>query len=563
MSTFKARIYGQQLLTVAPQTSVDGGVPQRLGYGTTTSNGAADGTTIIDADGTANSGSADTYNGRYWVELLSGSYIHEWKRVVDDDGAGTLTLEGVGFSGQVVSGVEYALWEMPESNIAVVDSSGDETDMVDARRDEDSDFWIGYWAVPITGNRKGRIAQVTDFTTGTGTFVLASGLGGALAAGDVVMLVRPLEVGEFQPGFSTEFLSRLTNRSNFSKGDGVIGAKGPGPLNFTTDVYGSGSLPGEGVAATRSPLAALFQASGYEETLGETTLSDDGGGANTTTSIKIDTATHENFKIGQVIVHAGNLTRITDKTDGAGSADTLTVSPPLPTVPNDDDPIYGTSMYEAITTGDYYGCNIVWEVDGVRHTFFGCKGSAEFMVGPKLALKWTFQYDHYIRELETHVALDYMGSAYPSQRPVLGKDAMCYLTTSQVDCNGFTASAGTSVAPRNVSGRYGVNGRAGAQMTGRNPGGSFRSIVESDATSLAAEILWNARTSKALFFYYGSHGNAFCVSAPVARITAEPSPESLEGFMAVPYQWEAHDAGVFVDPTDDVVKVPDFAFHIT
>ncbi len=156
---------------------------QVIGKGTTTSAGAAGGTTLISTTGAANSGVADTYNGRYWVTQTSGANKGLSKRVVDDDGAGTLTLENNGFPNQVASGVSYYLWLSSEPMI-LVDSSGAATDVVDAVRDEANDYWIGYTIEPVTGNRSGEAKLVTDFVSATGTYTTGA-FSGVLAAGDV------------------------------------------------------------------------------------------------------------------------------------------------------------------------------------------------------------------------------------------------------------------------------------------------------------------------------------------------------------------------------------------
>jgi hypothetical protein len=72
--------------------------------GAATANGAADGTTVIDAVNV--SGLADKYNF-YWVHILTGACAGEYCQVLDDDGAGALTLTGVGFSAQIVIGATF------------------------------------------------------------------------------------------------------------------------------------------------------------------------------------------------------------------------------------------------------------------------------------------------------------------------------------------------------------------------------------------------------------------------------------------------------------------------
>ena len=151
MSTIAARIWRQQILGYVPHTSVSGETWQLIKRGYTTTAGAANGTTLIDIG--SDSGSADTYNGRYWVKILSSTNKGLWKRVIDDDGAGTLTFENNGFPNQVLGTVQYEIWLSPEP-IVVVDSSSGETNMVDAVRTEadtgDFAFWDGFGVLLAT-----------------------------------------------------------------------------------------------------------------------------------------------------------------------------------------------------------------------------------------------------------------------------------------------------------------------------------------------------------------------------------------------------------------------------
>src|SRR3990167_4043039 len=315
--------------------------------------------------------------------MLSGTAIGEMKRIVDDDGAGTLTIEGEGFTAQIDSGDEYEIWQIPDAGVGVVDSSGSATDVVDATKSEADidavDFWQHYYMIPISGGQRGRIARVTSCVAATGTFVVGSGFTAALTAGDVFLLRRYVEVGNFDPGFAQEYLPRPMNRVNFATADGTIGAQGSGQLSFEVQIAGSGSVVGNAATPDPTPLDALIECVGLAKVIGTGTLATAGG---STTSVEITTGTHERFEIGQMIIHKGNATFITDKTDGAGGDDVLTVAPPLPVAATAADLISPTRMYKKTITADVRGCVIDWALDGIRHTFFGCKGNVEFVDGP-------------------------------------------------------------------------------------------------------------------------------------------------------------------------------------
>jgi len=284
---------------------------------------------------------------------------------------------------------------------------------------------------------------------------------------------------------------------------------------------------------------------------------DDGGAANTTTSVNIDTGTHENFEIGSVVIIAGNATQIVGKTDGGGSADTLTVLPPLPQAPKDNVLVYGTGMYRRTTDSDFYGVNITWAVDGIRHKFFNCKGNVEFVDGDPLIARFSLSYDHYIREDED-LPVDLVYSDSPA---LLSIDKTAHLDSTGIDIGGFTGTPGVTVTGRNTTGRYGINGRNGIQLSDQIAGGTFNELVESGG-SLTAEDLWLRQTEKNLFIHWGSHENTFCIASPETRLVDEPHPQDQEGLVATPYVWQSHDAGTYDDPTDGNTKFPDFSVHI-
>jgi hypothetical protein len=428
--------------------------------------------------------------------------------------------------------------------------------MVDAIRAEVDDYWNGYWAVPITGSRRGRIAQVTDFTSSTGTFVLAAGLGGALAAQDTVLLVKFLEASAPQLSVSEEYLARLSKRVTFARGDGVVGARG-GSVSFSTDVLASGALQATAsVNANASPLAGLFEAAGLEEQIGKTC---DAGAGSTTTAVKVATGTHENMNIGQALQHNGNVAFITAKTDGAAGVDTLTVTPALPQAPTTADKIHACRTYKQTTDGDVLGVTLYIEMDGVRHILTGCKGNVALTSGPKPSFAWSFSVDHWIRQAQ---AAPYNpGGAYSSSQPVLERDRIAYLDTTRADIAGFTCSPNTQVVAKDVSGRYGVNGRSGFHVTDLAPGATFRELLESTG-ELDADLRFTARTARDFMVVMGSHGDCFAMRIPVARLIESPHPGDAGGLADAPNVLEAQDAGTASDPTAGLVKVPDFSIHL-
>jgi hypothetical protein len=481
------------------------------------------------------------------------------KRVVDDDGAGTLTLEGIGFPSQIVTGVQYEILLSPEP-VVVVDSSAAETNMVDAVRAEPdnrlADAWIGYWAVPITGARRGKMALITGFTAGTGTYVLAAGLGGVLAAGDVVLLRRFHEVADLTLGFTEAYTARPMSRKDFAKGDGVVGPRG-GTISFKSQVIPSGSLSAALSAAGQSVLGDLLAACGLEET--PDASAEVAAGSNTT-DIKIITASWEKFSIGGMVVYNGNPRIVTALTDGGAGVDTVTVSPALPVAPAAGGTLYASRMYAKSTDGDTPACGFEIEIDGIRYTATGCKGNVSLSTGPVPTLDFSFSVDHWVREYEP--APYSPASAYPTAKPVLDASRVCYIDAVAADIGGLTATPGSAMTAKKVQGSKGVNGQVGFHLTGYNAGATYREILLSGG-ELTRDATWLARTARGLIVFWGSHGSTFGLRIPAARLISDPTPSNADGLVDAPNVIEAQDAGSTTDGGGTYAKIPDFAFFLT
>lgn len=556
MSSFQARIWTQQQLAYCPLTSVHGEAWQIVRAYTTSGAGAADGTTVVAANF---GGSNDDYNGRWWIEILSGSCEGQWKRVVDYVSAsGTFTVENNGFTAQIASSVQFRLWKSPEP-VVVIDSSSGETNAVDAVRADGNDFWNGYYLVPITGTHRGKVAQITDFVSGSGTFTLAAGFGSALAAGDVCLLRRFVESGDVSLSLSEDYVPRPGNRVNFSMGDGIRGPRG-GTCSFALQIRPTNSAAGDATQIGKSESAGLLEACGLQETLttGSTVTA---GGSLSTTAVDSAGGTWETWAIGAMIVVNGEATFITDMTDNT-TYDTLTVSPPLSATPTVGDIIYATAMYSKTTDGDQYGCVLEYEIDGVRTTMTGCKGNVTLRDGATPEFAFEFNIDHWTREIE---AAPYNAvSAYSTAPPVLSQERIAYLGTTKTDISGFTATPGTKTSARTVQGAVGANGRSSYQITGYEAGGTWQELLD-NTVELSQEVRWLTRASNALAVIYGSHAQTFACRIPAARHRESPHPSDADGLASVPNVFDAQDAGVqtYGVSNGTTAKVPDFAFHIS
>lgn len=565
MSSINALVSAQKIVSYVPHTSVSGETWQKIKNGTTTSAGAAGGTTLIDTNG--DSGAARTYNGAYWVRIRSGALLGKWNRVVDDDGLGTLTLENNGFEVQVGSGVEYEIWLSPEP-VIVVDSSSGATNIVDATRSEaavnGNPFWEEYWVIPITGSRRGEKAQISNHVAGSGTFTVGSGLSGALAAGDVCLIRKFVEAADPSAAVTEEYHERPASRVNFEVGDGVVGARG-GTVSFNTQITASNSLAASGSNANASVLSGLFQACGFDEVIGKSVAVS--GAASTTTVIDITTATWENIvRPGVVVIWNGNPRWVTAITDGGVGVDQLTVSPALPTAPASGDTVYATRMYAKTTSGDVYGVLIDVEEDGVRTIMTGCKGNVALESGPVPMLAWSFAVDHWVRQKETSAIAGVLGTAYTGAPAILEHDRLVWLGTTATNIGGLTATLGVETTDKKVQGSFGVNGRAGKQVVKVTGSATMREVLDSANDGLPQELRWSARTAVDLRVAYGAHGNFFGLRLPVARHIQHPGPENADGILDVPDVLAAQDAGtesVSVAGTATVFKVPGFALFLS
>lgn len=549
------RLSSQMQLAYAPHTDVTGEVWQQTLNGTCTSNGAAGGTTLIDAN--ADSGS-NLYAGRYWVHMRSGNNKGLWKRVVADDGAGTLTLENNGFPNQVDSGDQYSLYLSPDP-VVVVDSSSGETNMVDTvRADEADDWWNDYYAVPISGTHRGKKAKITDYTQSGGVFVLEASFGSALSAGDVVLLRKFVEVSPPSDGLELPYLPRRQKRVNLAMGPGTIGPRA-GTMSFETDAHGSGTVTTDGNIANSSVLSGLFQAVGLEETIGTSTTVTGG----TKSAPTISTGSWENYAIGMAVQISGDISFVTGLTDGTAGDDTISVSPDLKVTPGASGMVLNASrLYKSTTDGDSRGVVVEWEVDGDRVTCTGCKGNLSVSGEDKLTMGWEFSVDHWVREIE---AAPYdAGTAFTTAQTILATDRFAYADGTAIDIGTFTFSPNTVVTGRMIQGSSGVNGRSGYQITDRPAGGTYQELMDTSATVPGHER-YLAGTARDIAVIYGSHGDALCVRMPAARHIEDAKGEDADGMRATPNVLEAQDAGTYAQPSNApaaIVKIPDFSISL-
>ena len=549
-----ARLWNSQFVAYAPEQ--DDPV-QPIGFGTTTAAGSS--TTIVDVGGIADSSGADYYNGQYWVTILSGTYKGQSKRVVDDDGDGTLTLESA-FAGAPGSGIEYQLWKSSEPMI-LVDSSADATTVVDALRDEADDYWIGCSIEPITGNRSGEVELVTDFVSATGTFTTGS-FSGALAAGDVCYLRRAIEAVNLSAAPAQPYVPSESPRLDLSRGKGRPGARS-GTVSFDLPVRGSGSLAGADVVATAAEMHGLMQACGYVEVTGKTMTIDDA--AASTTVIDVAAGDGANVEIGQAIQYNGNVSYVTDQT----VADTLTVSPPFPVAPADTDLLHASRTYRKYRPSDDTqpkGVTIYTERDGVRTTYFGCMGNVEFLAGGagELVGRFSFTATHWVLEDDENLAGEALYEAYASTQKILGSELTAYLDTTQVDVHGVAINGGHAYSPKTVAGKYGLNGVATIETQDVRPMIRLGKLIAESDDAMAAEAIYQVGTSKAVSLVYGSHGNCIAFRAPAARLIEAPVPGDYESRISTPYVLECQNAGTGVDANESPtqVKIPDFSIHI-
>ncbi|HJW74983.1 MAG TPA: hypothetical protein VJ787_04855, partial [Thermoleophilia bacterium] len=393
-------------------------------------------------------------------------------------------------------------------------------------------------------------------TSATGTFVLAAGLGGVLATGDVCVLRKFVEASGIAAALEEAYIERPMGRVNFAFGDGLRGPRS-GSFSFATHVYPSGSLAAAGSKANASVLSGLFAACGYVETINTSCTV---GVGSTTGAVKIATGSWENLSVGAMVVWNGNPAWITSLADGAAAEDTVNITPALPLAPAASDVLYATRMYAKSTSAEVYGCGFEWEVDGVRHTVTGCMGNVALQDGDPLTMAWQFQVDQHVVDLEP--APYNAGAAYTTAQPVLAADRVAWVDTTKTSIAGFTASLNTTFAPKNIQGADGVNGRSAFQLTGIAAGCTWRELLNSATTSLPQLLRWLARTAVDLKVAFDSHGRTVGLRVPVARHRERPNVTDDGGLAATPNVMQAQDAGTATDGASAVQKVPDFSIHI-
>lgn len=537
MTAANARVFEHQEVLIVPHVSLDKEAWKIVARGVTNSAGNAGGTTLVDTG--ADSGGADTYVGRYWVRITSGANKGQSKMVSDDDGSGTLTFEGNGFDSQVASGVSYEILLCPMP-VVVVDSSGSATSVVDDYRDEADDYWNGMYLFVVTGSNAGEVAEITDFTSSTGTFTLASSqLSSALSAGDICWIAHAVDCASVEfSSLTNPYQARIGSRNYGARGDGTIGPKG-GTVSIQTQIIPSGTIASSGLQK-RTHLWPLLQAGGLEPIQLSAITADHTSGASTTSQLEVATGTVSTDLLGAVIGYNGNYSVVTDYNDGLTGEDSINISPALPVAPGDTETINVMNVFRPATDKDVLGCSIIVNKDGYRCIMTGCKGNVTLTAGEVPTLDFSLNVDHFIEEFEDS---DFTSNrAYSTTAPVLQADRMAWVDTTRVNIGGFTATPGTEVSARAVAGDYGINGRTGFQINRYNSTATFREILEDGAT-LSQLREYEARTERQIFILYGNQNGHVAVVIPSARRIEAPMPTNADGIMDVASAWEAFDKG--------------------
>jgi hypothetical protein len=261
-----------------------------------------------------------------------------------------------------------------------------------------------------------------------------------------------------------------------------------------------------------------------------------------------------------MVIYNGNPRIVTALTDGGAGVDTVTVSPALPVAPAAGGTLYASRMYQKSIDGDTNACGFDIEIDGIRYTATGCKGSVTLGSEPVPTLSFSFSVDHWIREYEP--APYSPATAYVTAKPILSSGMVAYIDAVAADIGGLTATPGSTMVAKGVQGAKGVNGRVGYHLSGYNCGATFREILLSGG-ELLRDATWLARTARSLIVFWGSHGSTFGLRIPVARLISDPTPSNANGLIDAPNVLEAQDAGSTTDGGGAYAKVPDFAFFLT
>jgi hypothetical protein len=217
-------------------------------------------------------------------------------------------------------------------------------------------------------------------------------------------------------------------------------------------------------------------------------------------------------------------------------------------------------MYAKSITGDCYGCTIEVEIDGVRHTLFGCKGTVSVIDGDPLKLSFDLSIHHWIRDTEA-VPFSSAGACYATNAPVLGSERIAYLDATRANMSGVTAGSGTKTVAKTVQGSYGANGQMGFQVTGYDCNLTFRELLTVSG-DLDQDLRFQVRTTKSIAVVWGSHENTAAVRVPVGRLRESPHPVSQDGLQAAPEVIECQDAGTALNNAT-ITKMPDWALHIS
>lgn len=314
-------------------------------------------------------GGATVYVGDY-LEALDGDHKGQMVQVHLHNGAGVLTHEKWPTATNLPT--EVKLWRPAEPVVVVTSQtvSGGTTITATGRKEG-----ARYWGLttgdtdpaPAASNNKkylligrgsgndNKAYEIKSWANATNVFTLDTALSANAEIGDLFVIRKAPVQADLEAAFTTAHAQREPQRATLAGLQGVPMTRGASVV-FSTDLKGSGVAGGNNSRAIPPLESGSLLDMMTAETVDKGSLvgagsAQDGTPTPKRTDVKITTATHERFTVGNFVLVNGELAVIQSKTDGGVGVDTLAVEPQLGTVPASGDVCYASTTWAPADTG--------------------------------------------------------------------------------------------------------------------------------------------------------------------------------------------------------------------
>jgi hypothetical protein len=469
--------------------------------------GTATSTTVVSA---ALIGSAATNYVGCLIHALNGQQKGQ-RRVALAFNAGTDTLTVAAWDGTAYDVTDFELWVIPTPFVVAsgagtagnpgppVVPSVSAADVSGRPGRASTENWSGtgqpsrYCLLGLSGANVGRIALITGWAANNFTLE-AFGAWAAGATGDLYVPVKLLlqHGGEMALGDMTQLhLDREFVKGHQEQYEGTMGPR-TGAISFALEVQGPTGVSSGATLATRATEAGdVLDSMMTENRDGATAIS---GAGSTTTAITVTTATGTQadgrVRIGSAVLVDGEVAFVTAMVDGAGSADTMTVTPALGAAPVAGRAVQGGVCYTPLYPETGHRTHGFWLLKGgsLWRRLYGAMPNIklEGMLDeeiPRWMMEWKAD-GHYSHGAG---AVDFGAFLYATERfplgtrrvPRPGRASLVKLNGTSIGARAFTLDLGYTIESKGVV--TGLDKTEGMFVNKRLTKGTLSVWVESNA----------------------------------------------------------------------------------